>query len=118
MSRDRTGFGYRQRVGRSVTWVWVASASLVAAAGGAAMWWLAIPRGTGVCFAILPAPPGCASDARIPVAILWSMIITVGYGVHLAVSLSTLRRHTWLVVVTLLILLVAAGWGYRAVLYA
>lgn len=43
------------------------------------IWQLAIPVPDGVaCAAVDPAPPGCAGDARIMPAIIWSGIVIAG----------------------------------------
>lgn len=98
-------------------WGWVVAASGVAVAGWAAMWWLAVPRGSGFCPAILPPPAGCASDLRVPVAVVWSVIVAGLYGANLAVCLTRLRRHRWLPAVALVGLLLGVVWGHRSVLY-
>jgi len=59
-----------------LAWLCAALASIIALIGLAGLWWLAIPRTGGVCFAIYPAPPGC-SDSRIPVAAGWSVGLVV-----------------------------------------
>lgn len=97
-------------------WPWIAAASGGAVAGVAAMWWLAAPRGAGVCPAILPAPPGCATAARTPVAVTWTLVVAAVYGANLTVCLTRLRRHRWLPAGALLALVVAVLAGYRSVL--
>ena len=100
------------------SWPWIVLASASAVAGWAAMWWLVIPRGPGVCPAILPAPAGCATEARVPLALLWTLVVAGCYAANLAVVMTRLRRHRWLPAGALLVLLVVVGWGYRSVLYA
>lgn len=108
----RTGYHQRVRV-----WPWIAAASGGAVAGVAAVWWLAAPRGSGVCPAILPAPPGCAAAARVPVAVTWTLVVAAVYGVNLVVCLTRLRRHQRLLVGVLLAQVVAVVAGYRSVLF-
>lgn len=72
-------------------------------------------RGSRVCPAVLPAPPGCAAGARVPVAVVWTLIIAGFYAVNLPVTTTRLRRHRWLLAGALLVVVV---WGHRSGLYA
>lgn len=109
----------QEAIRRSVrSWPWIVVASGAAAADRAAIWWLAVPRGSGVCPAVLPAPAGCAAGARVPVAVVWTLIIAGLYAANLAVATTRLRRHRWLLAGALLALLVVVVWGHRSVLYA
>ena len=98
-------------------WIWAAVATIVATAAWAGIWWLTVDRGYEVCAAIMPAPPGCATEARTPVAVTWTAIIVALYAGVLAIVFSRLRRYPSLVVFALVALAVGSLWGYRTVLY-
>lgn len=62
------------------------------------MWQLAIPVPEGtMCAAIEPAPPGCAGDARILPAAIWSgiVIFVTALTVGLALSGRVARQAIW-----------------------
>lgn len=101
----------------SLAWPWVALASIVALIGLAGLWWLAIPRTGGACFAIYPAPPGC-SDSRIPAAVGWSVGLVVLLGVNVWAALSRHRLRAGVPALSSLATVVVAALAYRAVLYA
>lgn len=100
-----------------LAWLCAALASIIALIGLAGLWWLAIPRTGGVCFAIYPAPPGC-SDSRIPVAAGWSVGLVVLLIVNVWAALFRHRLRTAVSALSLLAMVIVAGLAYRAVLYA
>jgi len=90
------------------------------------LWWMTMPVHQPtmpdtlmtVCPSILPAPRGCAVDARKPVAAIWTAIISVvGIGL-LAVVHHAKPGNRWLQIALGIALLVASLIGMRAVLYA
>jgi hypothetical protein len=88
--------------------------ALLTVAAWAAFWWLALPR-HDICAMTRPAPAGCDSG-RVPVAVLWSAVTAVLYGVVLFLAVKAPERR-WRVVV-LLGLITAVAAGYFSVLYA
>lgn len=68
------------------TWPAVLAAVVLVTAGVAAVWYLAAPR-AGICPAIHPAPPGCATADRVGPGIA----ATAGLVVALAVAVLLLR---------------------------
>lgn len=73
---------------RLVAWPLLATA-VVALFGILRMWQLAIPLPEGtVCIAVVPAPAGCAGDARLAPAALWSALVGIAAAVTAGLALS------------------------------
>lgn len=102
---------------RSRLWLEVGVATVIAVAASASFWWLAVPR-YDLCTAILPAPAGCRIADRVPAATLWTAIVAVLYVATCAVTVTRPRDRRWPSAVAIAVLIVAALWGYRAVLYS
>ncbi|WP_166864328.1 hypothetical protein [Salinibacterium sp. ZJ70] len=79
---------------------WPAIATLVIALFAfLRMWQLAIPVPEGtVCAAVMPPPAGCAGDARIMPATVWSAIVGVASIVTIGLALSgrATRQVVWI----------------------
>ncbi len=99
------------------SWLGVAAATVIAAAAAAGFWWLAVPR-FDVCAAVLPAPAGCRIADRVSTATLWTAVVAVLYVATVVVALARPPHgRWWRLAVGIAVLIVAALWGYRAVLY-
>ncbi|MBQ1020912.1 hypothetical protein KBX71_23970 [Micromonospora sp. D93] len=101
---------------RVLSWLGVAAATVIAAAAAAGFWWLAVPR-FDVCAAVLPARAGCRIAGRVSTATLWTAVVVVFYVATVVVALARPRGRWWPLAVGIALLIVAALWGYRAVLY-
>jgi hypothetical protein len=99
------------------SWLWIAAAAAVSGISVATMWRLVYPKADGACAAIAPAPPGCATDARLPIALLWSAILALGLVGNVVLARSRFVRRTVLPLAAVLILMVVGAVAYRAVLY-
>ncbi|MEV4512236.1 hypothetical protein AB0K00_25140 [Dactylosporangium sp. NPDC049525] len=99
--------------GRASFWTLVTCGAVVTVGAWLGFWWLAVPRHE-ICAMTLPAPAGCGSG-RVPVAVLWSAITLGLYGVVLLVAAKVPRRRWGILAV--LGQIIAAAWGYFAVLY-
>jgi len=91
------------------------------------MWWMTMPIHQPnmpdtlmtACPSILPAPRGCAVDARTPVAAIWTAIISVvGIGFVAVVHHAKPGNNRWLQIALGITLLVVSLIGMRSVLYA
>ncbi|WP_327034419.1 hypothetical protein [Micromonospora ureilytica] len=98
------------------SWLGVAAATVIAAAAAAGFWRLAVPR-FDVCAAVLPARAGCRIADRVSTATLWTAVVAVLYVATVVVALARPRGRWWPLAVGIAVLIVAALWGYRAVLY-
>ena len=101
---------------RPRAWPAVLAATVVAAIGWVALWWLAIPR-YEICIAIYPASAGCGGADRVADAVLWSIVIAVVYFVAVAVALTVGRRMWWLNLAAIMALIATAALSYYLVLY-
>ncbi|RZT80432.1 hypothetical protein EV382_3681 [Micromonospora violae] len=101
---------------RARSWLGVAAATVIAGAAVAGFWWLAVPR-FDVCATVLPVPAGCRIADRVPTATLWTAVVAVLYVATVVVALARPRGRWWPLAVGIAVLIVAALWGYRAVLY-
>lgn len=80
------------------------------------MWGIALPLSPpgGVCAAILPPSAGCAGDARLLPAIVWSLLVVGAAMTTLLLG----RRWRWRGAVAGVVLVAIVGYmGYRATLY-
>lgn len=91
-------------------------ATVIAATAAAGFWWLAVPR-SAVCAAVLPAPAGCPIADRVSIATLWTVVVAMLYVATVVVALARPRGRVWPLAVGITALIVAALWGYQAVLY-
>lgn len=91
------------------------SCGLLLVAAWAAFWWLAVPRHE-ICAMKLPAPAGCNSVARVPVAAVCTLSTAVLYGVLLLFELRT-PRSRWRIP-AVLALVIGIVTSHYAVLYA
>ncbi|MFF0154447.1 hypothetical protein [Micromonospora sp. NPDC005203] len=98
------------------SWLKIAAATAIAAIATAGFWWLAVPR-LDVCATVLPAPAGCRIADRVSTATLWTAVVAVLYAVTVVVALARPRGRWWPSAAAIAVLIVAALWGYRAVLY-
>ncbi|GIE29337.1 hypothetical protein Ait01nite_023820 [Actinoplanes italicus] len=80
-----------------------------------AYWWLAYPRHE-VCAMKLPAPAGCSSLARTPVATFWTVVTGTLYAATLLLAAWRPGRRWWFA--PLFGLFLSAVCGYFAVLHA
>lgn len=98
------------------SWLGVAAATVIAVTAVAAFWWLAVPR-YDICAAVLPARAGCRIADRVSTATLWTAVVAVLYVATVVVALARPRGRWWPLTAGIAVLIVAALWGYRAVLY-
>ncbi len=108
------------RMNHSVTrlpaWLGGVAALAIAVIAVVSMWGLALPLSppSGVCAAILPPSAGCAGDARLLPAIIWS-ILAAG-AVITALSLARCLRW-WGAVAGAVLVAIVGCMGYIATLY-
>lgn len=96
--------------------VWPVVATIAVVIAISAMWHLAIPR-DGFCFAIHPAPAGCAGTRRIAPAILGTVVLALVWIASLASGFTRrIPLRARLVAVALTIPL--AFFAHRFVLFA
>lgn len=102
---------------RRRAWPAITFATLVAALTLAAIWWLAVPRGT-VCPAIHPAPAGCLTANREVAAVLWTAVVALLYVGTVVVARTVGRRRRVLTLMMAGALVVVSMVAYNAVLVA
>ncbi|WP_448388616.1 hypothetical protein [Microbacterium aurum] len=103
-------------VTRLPAWLGGVAALAIAVIAVVSMWGLALPLSppSGVCAAILPPSAGCAGDARLLPAIIWSMLAAGAVTTALILA----RRWRWWGAVAGAVLVAIVGcMGYIATLY-
>lgn len=81
---------------RSVPWVRLGIATILAAGTVALLWFAAVPFGPLVCPAVYPAPPNCFAGNREGSALIMTLVVLVLYAVTLLTALVPGRRRVLL----------------------